>query len=181
MATTAKLHQFHQEFYDAKKKHEEKEKCNHTAAELFISISNSYLPLPSHISQSGHLTGAFGGTSSTGFAELSGDSPERNSGLIAYCFELGRAVKPEDDPARQASADKSIRENETGFIIMVEKQKICEIYVVAELRHFIISWKGATVDYDEESGEVGKIVDVTVACGLKHAKVLGLASLPVGV
>jgi hypothetical protein len=39
LATTAKLHQFHQEFYDAKKKHEQKEKYNHaTAAEFFMNI-----------------------------------------------------------------------------------------------------------------------------------------------
>jgi hypothetical protein len=86
---------------------------------------NSYLPLPSHISQSGHLTGAFGGASSTGIVELSaGDSSERNSGLLAYCLAIGSPVKPEDDPTtRQATAAKSIRENETGFI-MVEKQNL---------------------------------------------------------
>ena len=85
--------------------------------------SKSYLPLPSHLSQSGHLTGAFGGSSSTAVVELSGDSSERNSGLIAYRLEIGSTAKPEDDRTRQATAAKSIRENETGFI-MVDKQNL---------------------------------------------------------
>jgi hypothetical protein len=69
------------------------------------------------------LTIAFSGASSAGVVEISGDSSERNSGLIAHCLEIGSTVKPEDDPTRQATAAKSIRWNETGFI-MVEKQNL---------------------------------------------------------
>lgn len=115
------------------KRNMSKKKNASTQRQNSSCISEIYLPLPSHISQSGHLTGAFGGqaASSTGVVELSVDS-ERNSGLIAYCLEIGSTVKPEDDPTRKATAAKSIRENETGFI-MVEKQNRCEKVVGCEL------------------------------------------------